>query len=54
MFGHVRKTRSDCTVETYEKKHGLPKGTLRNPDGKKARKDKTLKSLRKDTGEEYR
>lgn len=54
MFGHVRKTRSDCTVGTYEKKHGLPKGTLRNPDGRKARRDKTLGSLRKQTGEEYR
>lgn len=48
MFGRVRKTRSDCTVGTYEKKHGMPRGTIRNPDGKKARKDKTLKSLRKD------
>lgn len=54
MFGHVRKTRSDCTVETYEKKYGLPKGTLKNPDGRKARKNKTLKSPRKDTGEECR
>ncbi len=54
MFGRVRKTRSDCTVETYEKKHGLPKGTIRNEDGRKARKDKTLKTLRKETGNEYR
>lgn len=54
MFGKVRKTRSDCTVGTYEKKHDLPKGTLRNSDGRKARKDKTLKSLRKETGSDYR
>lgn len=26
----MRKTRSDCTVGTFEKKHGLPPGTLRN------------------------
>ena len=24
----TRKTRSDCTVGTFEKKHGLPPGTL--------------------------
>lgn len=54
MFGKVRKTRSDCTVGTYEKKHGLPTGALRNSDGRKARKDKTLKTLRKETGNEYR
>lgn len=48
MFGKVRKTRSDCTVGTYEKKYKMPKGTIRNPDGKKARKDKTLRALRKD------
>ena len=41
MFGKVRKTRSDCTVGTYEKKHDLPTGTIRNKDGRKARKDKT-------------
>ena len=40
MFSKVRKTRSDCTVDTYEKKHDLPTGTIRNKDGRKARKDK--------------
>ena len=25
----MRKTRSDCTVGTFEKKHGLPPGTIR-------------------------
>lgn len=48
MFGKVRKTRSDCTVGTYEKKHDLPTGTIRNKDGRKARKDKTLATLRKE------
>lgn len=54
VFGKVRKTRSDCTVGTYEKKHDLPTGTLRNSNGRKARKDKTLKSLRNETGSDYR
>lgn len=54
MFGIVRKTRSDCTVGTYEKKYGMPKGTIRNPNGRKARKDKTLGALRKQSGNEYR
>lgn len=26
----MRRTRSDCTVGTFEKKHGLPPGTIRN------------------------
>ncbi|MDB5054109.1 MAG: hypothetical protein JWM44_2159 [Bacilli bacterium] len=26
----TRKTRSDCTVGTFEKKQGLPSGTIRN------------------------
>lgn len=29
----MRKTRSDCRVETFEKKNGLPPGTIRNKDG---------------------
>lgn len=43
----ARQDRSDCTVGTFEKKHGLPKGTLRNSDGRKTRKDKLLKTIRK-------
>ena len=54
MFGKVRKTRSDCTVGTYEKKHDLPTGTIRNKDGRKAGKDKTLAALRKENGKDYR
>ena len=26
----MRKTRSDCRVETFEKKNGLPPGTVKN------------------------
>ena len=51
MFSKVRKTRSDCTVE---KKHDLPTGTIRNKDGRKARKDKKLATLRKETGKDFR
>lgn len=29
----MRKTRSDCRVGTFEKKNGLPPGTIRNKDG---------------------
>lgn len=43
-----RKTRSDCTVGTFEKKNGLPKGALRNADGRKTRKDKLIGTIRKE------
>jgi hypothetical protein len=46
----VRKTRSDCTVGTFEKTRGLPPGTVRNKDGRDTRSDKTIKSVRKDSG----
>lgn len=36
----TRKTRSDCTVGTFEKKHGLPPGTFRNSNGRDTRSDK--------------
>jgi hypothetical protein len=44
----ARKDRSDMTVETFEKKHGVPPGTVRNPDGRDTRSDKTLKAIRKE------
>ena len=43
----TRKTRSDCTVGAFEKKHGLP-SAIRNPNGKDARADKKIGNLRKD------
>jgi hypothetical protein len=43
----ARKDRSDMTVKTFEKKHGVPPGTVRNPDGRDTRSDKTLKAIRK-------
>jgi len=35
-------------VDTFEKKHGLPPGTIRNPNGRDARSDKRLEKVRKD------
>jgi hypothetical protein len=43
----ARKDRSDMTVKTFEKKHGLPPGTMRNETGRDTRDDKTLKAVRK-------
>lgn len=42
-----RKVRKDCTVGTLEKKLGIP-GCIQNPNGRNARSDKTIGSLRKD------
>ena len=44
----VRKTRSDCTVGTFEKTRGLPPGTIRNENGRDTRSDKTIGTLRKE------
>ena len=44
----VRKTRSDCTVGTFEKTRGLPAGTIRNPDGRDTRSDKLIGTIRKE------
>ncbi len=43
-----RKTRSDCTVGTFEKKHGLPEGTIRNENGRDTRSDKKIGTIRKE------
>jgi hypothetical protein len=44
----ARRTRSDCTVGTFEKKNGLPPGTIRNPDGRDTRSDKKIGTIRKE------
>lgn len=44
----TRKTRSDCRVGTFEKKHGLPKGTIRNNEGRDTRSDKKIGTIRKE------
>lgn len=43
-----RKTRSDCTVGTFEKKNDLPPGTIRNKDGRDTRSDKKIGTIRKE------
>ena len=50
MVNKIRKTRSDCTVGSFEKKHGLPPGSIRNKDGRDTRSDKTIGKLRKERG----
>jgi len=42
-----RKDRSDMTVGSFEKKHGIPPGTVRNPGGRDTRGDKKLGTIRK-------
>lgn len=41
----ARKTRSDITIGSLEKKLGLEGGAIRNPDGSDARSDKQLGTL---------
>lgn len=43
----IRKTRSDCTVGAFEKSRGLPAGTIRNSDGRDARSDKKIGTIRR-------
>ena len=44
-----RRTRSDSTVGAFEKKHGLPAGTIRNKDGRDTRSDKKIGTIRKES-----
>lgn len=44
----ARQTRSDCTVGAFEKKHGLPPGTIRNKDGRDTRSDCTVGAVRRE------
>lgn len=48
----MRKTRSDCRVGTFEKKHGLPPGTIRNKNGRDTRSDKKIGTIRKEAKQE--
>ena len=50
----MRKTRSDCRVGTFEEKHGLPTGTIRNEDGRKTRCDKKIGTIRKEKSKDKR
>ena len=44
----TRKARSDQTVGSFEKEHGLPPGTIRNDDGRDTRSDKQIGTIRKE------
>lgn len=41
-----RKTRSDCRVGTFEKKKGIPSGSIRHSNGRDVRSDMKIKTLR--------
>lgn len=43
-----RKDRGDQSVGSHEKKHELPKGIIRNPDGRDTRSDKKIGTIRKE------
>lgn len=43
----ARKVRSDCQVGTFEKKHDLPAGTIKNKDGRDTRSDAKIGTIRK-------
>ena len=49
----TRKTRSDCTVGAFEKKHNLPAGTIRNKDGRDTRSDKLIGTIRKESKKKW-
>ena len=44
----TRRTRSDCTVGTFERKHWLPPGTIRNNNGRDTRSDKKIGTIREE------
>ena len=44
----ARQVRSDCTVGSFEKKNKLPPGTIRNKNGRDARSDKLIGTIRKE------
>lgn len=45
----IRKTRSDCTVGTFERTRGLPAGTFRSLTGRDIRSDKKIGTIRKES-----
>ncbi len=46
-----RKDRGDMKIGTFEKKHGLPPGTMRSKEGRDIRSDAKLRTVRKKTKE---
>jgi hypothetical protein len=47
-FYMVRKDRSDMKLDTFEKKHGIPAGTVRNENGRDTRGDKKIGTIKKE------
>jgi hypothetical protein len=43
----AKRARSDQTVGSFEKKHGLPPGTIRSKTGRDTRSDKKLGTIRR-------
>lgn len=43
----TRKTRSDCRVGSFEKKRGIPAGSIRHTNGRDVRSDMKIGTLRK-------
>ena len=46
----ARRDRSDMTVGSFERKHGLPPGTIKNTDGRDTRSDKKIGTIREQDG----
>jgi hypothetical protein len=44
----AKRARSDQTVGSFEKKHGLPPGTIRSKTGRDTRSDKKLGTIRRE------
>lgn len=44
----ARQIRSDSKLGTAAKKLGVPETAFRNPNGRKTRKDKLVKTMRKE------
>ena len=42
-----RKTRGDCRVGNFEKKKGIPAGSIRHTNGRDVRSDMKISTLRK-------
>jgi len=50
VYRMAKQDRSDQTVGSHEKKHGLPAGTIRDPKtGRDTRSDKKIGTIRKET-----
>ena len=47
MSRKTRRTRSDCRVGSFEKKRGIPAGSIRHSNGRDVRSDMKLGTLRK-------